>query len=186
MTSTEYTDLKEIFGFLPFWPDLVVIYMTPLAAWLPQRAAADAPFRIWIDSISLGLISFNLDWDTTPDVDDAPEELSIGTPSRIIRGCKEDVIVTGPLIWICDPAPGSPELLVTRKPDALPAIPSIKPVSADLEIWLPSTFDAVSPNLSLSSLNPKAVTTTSPNSVISSSNSIEITDIFPILTSLLL
>ena len=48
--------------------------------------------------MSFGLISFSLDCETTPDVAVAPEELSIGTPSNIISGCSEEVIVTGPLI----------------------------------------------------------------------------------------
>ena len=45
--------------------------------------------------MSFGLISFSLDCETTPDVAVAPEELSIGTPSNIISGCSEEVIVTG-------------------------------------------------------------------------------------------
>ena len=136
-----------------------------------------------MDSISLGFMSLSLDCDTTPEVAVEPVELSIGTPSSIIRGCNDEVIVTGPLIWIWEPAPGSPELLVTLRPDALPAIPLMSPVSADLDIWSPSTFEAVNPNLSLSSLKPNAVTTTSPSSVISSSRKIEIIDWFPTDTS---
>ena len=51
-----------------------------------------------MDSISLGFMSLSLDCDTTPEVAEEPVELSIGTPSSIIRGCNDEVIVTGPLI----------------------------------------------------------------------------------------
>ena len=39
-------------------------------------------------------MSLSLDCDTTPEVAEEPVELSIGTPSSIIRGCNDEVIVT--------------------------------------------------------------------------------------------
>ena len=51
---------KVILAF-PDWPSFVVITITPFAALLPQRAAADAPFKTCTDAISAGFISFNRD-----------------------------------------------------------------------------------------------------------------------------
>ena len=39
----------------PLRPFLVVTKMTPLAAWLPYNAAAEAPFRMLMFSMSSGL-----------------------------------------------------------------------------------------------------------------------------------
>ncbi|MNI20243.1 hypothetical protein D3C73_737160 [compost metagenome] len=41
----------------PCLPDFVVTKITPLAAWLPYNAAADAPFNTEMFSISSGLIN---------------------------------------------------------------------------------------------------------------------------------
>ena len=106
--------------FLPFF---VVITKTPLAASDPQTAAADAPFKTVIDSISSSLISFNLDcWDVPATLLLLPYMLSllIGTPSKIINGCVFPLMVFAPLICMLEPAPGSPFALAILTPEAFP------------------------------------------------------------------
>ena len=74
-------------------PFLVVITITPLAALVPQSAAAEAPFKTCTLAISSGLISFKrLCWVVPPLVSPrlSPE---IGTPSKIIKGSKPLVMV---------------------------------------------------------------------------------------------
>ena len=52
--------MNDIFA-SPEVPLFVVITITPLAALLPHNAAADAPLRTCVDSISEGLMSFSLE-----------------------------------------------------------------------------------------------------------------------------
>ena len=67
-------------------PDLVLITKTPLAAPVPQTAAAAAPFNTVTLSISSELISFKRDCCVTPSVAPPILLLETGTPSRMIKG----------------------------------------------------------------------------------------------------
>ena len=78
----------------PAVPFLVVIIITPLLAREPYKAAADAPFKTLIDSISAGLIEDIPSPESNPHVSALPSEpcervveyvLSIGTPSTTIN-----------------------------------------------------------------------------------------------------
>ena len=55
--SNSEDELKSIPIPSCFVPRLVVIRMTPFAAWEPYSAAAPAPFRTFTDATSVGLMS---------------------------------------------------------------------------------------------------------------------------------
>ena len=163
--------MKEILA-SPLCPFFVVITTTPLAALLPYKDAADAPFRTFTDSISAGFISFRRDpWVTPPlpPVILLPPAydvvLSRGTPSTIINGWIEPSIVFAPLILIVLPAPGSPLDLVILTPEALPLKALTTVGSADRITSSAFTTDEVEPCWSLTAAKPKAVTTTSSSSL---------------------
>ncbi len=88
---------------LPTVPFFVWMIITPLAAPVPQTAAAAAPFNTVTFSISSGLKSFKRDCSVTPAVPllwILVFALETGIPSIIINGEEEPVMVFCPLIWI--------------------------------------------------------------------------------------
>ena len=128
---------KVILAF-PDCPSLVVITITPFAALLPHRAAADAPFKTCTEAISAGLRSFNLDPKlTAPELELPPFTILVillfnGDPSTIINGSLLPKMVFAPRIRILLPAPGSPLDLVTLKPAAFALNALAKVASPDL------------------------------------------------------
>ena len=116
----------------------MVITITPFAALLPHRAAADAPFSTCTDAMSAGLISFNLDPKlTAPELELPPLTILVillfnGDPSTIISGSLLPKMVFAPRIRILLPAPGSPLDLVTLKPAAFALNALAKVASPDL------------------------------------------------------
>src|SRR5512139_3462981 len=87
-------------------------------------AAADAPLRTSMDSMSFGLrsdarLAYAVDASGNSDV--LLVELSIGEPSTTNRGWPLPWIVLRPRMMIDDPAPGSPACEVMSTPGALAA-----------------------------------------------------------------
>ncbi len=155
-------------------PDLVVTNITPLAASLPYKADAAAPFNTLKLSIELGSISAS------------PEELlplaaSKGTPFTTRRGWLFPVIEEPPLITIRAPLPGWLEALEICTPATLPLKALTKLLVAFTELKLPPSTSAVAyPKALFSLLIPKAVTTTSLSASESSSKVISIV-FFPLI-----
>src|SRR5439155_7401793 len=109
--------LRKVVRVGPGAPLLVVIRMTPCPARAPYMAAADAPFRISIEAMSLGLTSAPRFWETVPVTFEVMPfrfspvtvvELSMGTPSTTISGCPLPLMVLAPRMRMNDEAPGSP------------------------------------------------------------------------------
>ncbi len=117
--------------------------------------------------MSAGLMSFNREPKFTAPVLELPPfttlvvELFNGEPSTIISGLLLPKIVLAPRILILLPAPGSPLVLATLNPAAFPLSALANVGSPDLTTDLVLTIEAVEPCLSLNSVNPSAVTTTS-------------------------
>src|SRR5438132_1067016 len=120
---------KSIFA-LPLRPFLVVINITPLPAWLPYNAAAEAPFNTVILSISSGFSELSTSPPSRPTLLVpllSPHTLvgcellilAIGTPSITYRGWFSRVDFWPRSITLTEP-PTPDELGLICKPAILP------------------------------------------------------------------
>src|SRR5690606_13643805 len=103
-------------------PFFVVITITPDAALEPYSAVAEPPWRIVIDSISLGLISFPLLPKSKPPFKSVEPicPLLMGTPSTTYRGWLDPPKEVKPRMIIRVEAPGAPDAEVISTPGTLP------------------------------------------------------------------
>ena len=135
-------------------------------------AAADAPFRISIEAMSLGLTSAPRFCDTVPPTFEKSPlrfspvtvvELSMGMPSTTIRGWPSPLMVLAPRIRMNEEAPGSPACDTTSTFGALPARASTKFISSLRWINPESTWFRTLPSFSACVTVPAPVTTISPS-----------------------
>ena len=131
----------------PSFPFLVVIISTPLAAALPYSAAALAPFKTVMFSISSGLIfdkisppSVVLPPDNRASVICVEAGLAIGTPSITINGEFSPKTAAFPRSSNLEEPPAPVELGVMTNPAVLPCNALIKLASLALVNSSPPTF----------------------------------------------